>query len=426
MRTKDPRRVVVTGIGLVTPVGTGTEKAWKAILAGESGVSPISRFDVTGLKTTIAAEVKDFNAEDFLDKKSVKRLDLFIKYAVGASKMALEDSGITLTPELSTETACSLGCGLGGLQTMEDNHSLIVQGRPDRISPFFIPMMIGNMSSGIVALELGIRGPNYLCATACAAGAHAIGLGFQLIRDSGYQIVVSGGTESVITDLAIAGFNSLKALSTKNEDPTHASKPFDLRRDGFILGEGAGVLILEERERAIARNAKIYAEVLGFGASCDAFHFTAPPEDGAGAALAMENALKDASSFGLVPEDIRYINAHGTSTGLNDRMESLAIRNVFGEHAAKLAVSSTKSMTGHLLGAAGGVEAAFTVLAIRDGILPPTMNYEVPDPDCNLDYVPNSARKQKLSCAMTNSFGFGGTNGVLIFGAPGAWELKDI
>ncbi|MDR1313590.1 MAG: beta-ketoacyl-ACP synthase II [Deltaproteobacteria bacterium] len=421
MRTEVPKRVAVTGIGLVTPVGTGLDKAWKAIVAGEGGVGPITRFDAAAFKTRIAAEVKDFDSLDFMDRKADKRLATFIKYAVAASRMALLDSGVEITPELAPRAACSMGCGLGGLKNMEDSHAVIMEGRMDRISPFFIPMMIGNMSAGQVAIELGLTGPNYLCATACAAGTHAIGLGFELVRDHAMEVAVCGGTESVVTPMAIAGFNAIKAISTRNDDPARASRPFDRERDGFVVGEGSGMLVLEEWGRAEARGARIYAEILGYGASCDAFHITAPREDGAGAALAMEAALADAAARGLKPADVGYINAHGTSTDLNDQMETLAIKKVFGDYAYKVPVSSTKSMTGHLLGAAGGVEAAFSILAIRDGVIPPTVNYEFPDPACDLDYVPNVARKASIRAAMSNSFGFGGTNGALVFGAPDAW-----
>lgn len=405
----------------MTPVGTGLEKAWGNIVAGRGGVGPVTCFDASGLKTRIAAEVKDFDPLDYMDRKTDKRLATFIKYAVAASRMAVADAGLEITNDLAPLCACSMGCGLGGLKMMEDSHSVIMEGRADRISPFFIPMMIGNMSAGQVAIELGLTGPNYLCATACAAGTHAIGLGFELVRDHGMEAAVCGGTESVITPLAIAGFNAIKALSTRNDDPGRASRPFDRDRDGFVVGEGAGILVLEEWSRAKARGARIYAEILGYGASCDAFHITAPRDDGGGAALSMAAALRDASARGIRPSDIGYINAHGTSTDLNDQMETLAVKTVFGDLATGIPVSSTKSMTGHLLGAAGGVEAAFTALAIRDGILPPTVNLENPDPACDLDYVPNVARKKALRAAMSNSFGFGGTNGSVILGAPDAW-----
>ncbi|MDR2455208.1 MAG: beta-ketoacyl-ACP synthase II, partial [Deltaproteobacteria bacterium] len=368
--------------------------------------------------------VKGFDPGDWMDRKAAKRFELFIQFAVAASKMAAIDSG--LGTELSgvdkAKAGCALGCGLGGLKNMEDNHALIIEGRGERVSPFFIPMLIGNMAAGQVAIELGLLGPNYLSATACAAGTHAVGQAYQLIRDFGYEVMVAGGTEAVITSLAVAGFNAMKAISTRNDEPQKASRPFDLHRDGFVIGEGAGVLVLEEWERAKARGAKIHAEVLGFGASCDAHHITAPPQDGRGAILAMRAALSDASSRGLKKEDIGYINAHGTSTGLNDQAETMAIRQVFGSHADKLAVSSTKSMTGHLLGAAGGVEAAFLALAIRDKVLPPTINLDNPDPHCDLDYVPHKAREASVTAGMSNSFGFGGTNAVLILGEAGSWE----
>jgi 3-oxoacyl-[acyl-carrier-protein] synthase II len=415
---------VVTGIGLVTPVGTGKDKAWGGIVSGACGAGPITRFPPQGLKTTIACEVKDFEPLDHMDKKSAKRLEAFIQYAVAASRMAMEDSGLAPTPELLEEAACSMGCGLGGLRIMEENHTILEGGRPDRISPFFIPMMIGNMSAGIVAMELGLKGPNYLCSTACAAGTHAVGLAYRLVRDEGVPLVVAGGTESVVTPMSIAGFNAIKAISTRNSEPEKASRPFDLERDGFVLGEGSGMLIVEEREAAIKRGARIYCEIVGFGASCDAFHFTAPPDDGSGAVLAMERALDDARMlFGLQREDIGYINAHGTSTGLNDKVETLAIKKVFGGHAKRLAVSSTKSETGHLLGAAGGVEAAFLALSIHHGILPPTINLTHPDPELDLDYVPLVSREMKIKAGISNSFGFGGTNGVLVFASPDAYSL---
>jgi 3-oxoacyl-[acyl-carrier-protein] synthase II len=387
-------------------------------------VGPITKFDslALGLKTQIAAEVKDFVAADYMDRKTERRLETFIKFAVAAGKMALEDSGLSLDPALQKSAGCVLGCGLGGLKSMEDNHAILLGGRADRISPFFIPMMIGNMSSGQLAIELGLQGPNYLVSTACAAGTHALGLAAQLIRDGGHDLVFSGGTESVITPLALAGFNAIKALSTRNDEPEKASRPFDLKRDGFVVGEGAGILVLEELGRARERGARVYAEVLGFGASCDAFHITAPPEDGGGAIRAMEAALKDASARGVTPGSVDYVNAHGTSTDLNDAMETRAIKHVFGERAARIPISSTKSKTGHLLGAAGGVEAAFTALAIYNSKIPPTANYEVPDPALDLDYVPNVAREARIKTAMSNSFGFGGTNGVVILGDPASWE----
>jgi 3-oxoacyl-[acyl-carrier-protein] synthase II len=419
VRFQNPRRVAVTGLGLVTPVGVGLAESWAAIKAGRSGVGPITRFQTKGFKTTIAAEVKGFVAEDFMEKKAAKRLELFIQYAVAAAKMAVADCG--LSSVAGTKSGCVLGCGLGGLNSMEDNHSLILAGRPDRVSAFFIPMMIGNMAAGQVAIELGLMGPNILTATACAAGTHAVGQAAQLIRDYDYDFMVTGGTESVITPMAIAGFNSIKAISTRNHEPSRASRPFDCDRDGFVVGEGAGILILEELNRAIERGARIYAEILGFGVSCDAFHFTAPPDDGRGAVLAMENALEDAAPRGLTVKDIKYINAHGTSTGLNDQSETAAIKRVFGPLASEIPISSTKSMTGHLLGGAGGIESAFLALAIYEGVIPPTINLDNPDPLCDLDYVPHQSRPGQLKAAMSNSFGFGGTNGVLIMGKPGEW-----
>jgi 3-oxoacyl-[acyl-carrier-protein] synthase II len=414
--------VAVTGLGLVTPLGLDLESTWSSLLAGQSGVGPITRFDPAGSKTKIAAEVRGFRPEDFLDKKSVRRTDPFIQFAVAASKMAVADSGINIDQELSGRIGCALGCGLGGLGMIEANHTIIMNGRSDRISPFFIPMMIGNMAPGIVAIELGLKGPNYLIATACAAGSHAVGLAFQSIRDHGYEAMVCGGTESVITPLSVAGFNAVKALSTRNNDPRSASRPFDLNRDGFVMGEGAGVLVLEEMTRAKARGAKIYAEVLGFGVSCDAFHYTAPPEDGEGAVSAMEEAIKDAGPRGFIKEDIGYINAHGTSTEINDAVETLAVRQVFGARADRIPISSTKSMTGHLLGAAGGVEASISALVLQRGVIPGTINLDTPDPRCDLDYVADGSRKAEVKAVMSNSFGFGGTNGVLIFGKPEAFE----
>ncbi|MGL4209704.1 MAG: beta-ketoacyl-ACP synthase II, partial [Candidatus Adiutrix sp.] len=413
-RTQSPKRVAVTGASLLTPVGNNLETSWQALLAGQSGVGPISKFDASSLKTQIAAEVKGFSPENYMDKKAVKRFDPFIQYAVAAAKMALADSALELNANLATQIGCSMGCGLGGLSTIEANHETLLSRGPDRVSPFFVPMMIGNMAPGQIAIELGLKGPNFMVSTACAAGTHAIGWAFQQIRDNGYLAMVTGGAEAVITPLAVSGFNAVKALSTRNDDPTRASRPFDIGRDGFVIGEGAGVLILEEWEHALARKAKIYAEVVGFGASCDAFHMTAPPDNGEGAVAAMAAALDDAALWGLNPTDVGYINAHGTSTELNDVIETKAIKTVFGPHAYNLGVSSTKSMIGHLLGAAGGVEAVITAMAIHDATMPPTINLETPSPECDLDYVPNLARKGNLKVAMSNSFGFGGTNGCLI------------
>ena len=416
-RTPSPRRVAVTGAALVTPLGNDLSTTWQALLEGRSGIGPITKFDTAGHKTTIAGEVKNFQPELYLDKKAVKRFDPFIQYSVAGAKMALADSGLVVTDELTTRMGCIMGCGLGGLSTIESNHQIMLERGPDRVSPFFVPMMIGNMAPGQVAIELGLKGPNLMVSTACSAGSHAIGWAFQMIRDNGYTAMVTGGAEAVITPLTVSGFNALKALSTRNDDPTHASRPFDKDRDGFVIGEGSGLMVLEEWEHAQERGAKIYAEVVGFGASGDAFHMTAPPDDGSGAVLAMRAALDDAAGAGVTPADIGYINAHGTSTDLNDIIETRAIKTVFGELAHKLAVSSTKSMTGHLLGAAGGVEAVITAMALKNGIIPPTANLEAPDPECDLDYVPKVARKAELKAAMSNSFGFGGTNGCLVLKA---------
>ncbi|KXS55626.1 MAG: beta-ketoacyl-[acyl-carrier-protein] synthase II [Candidatus Adiutrix intracellularis] len=416
-RSNPPRRVAVTGASLLTPVGNSLTSAWAALVAGQSGVGPITKFDPTGHKTAIAGELKDFNPENYLNKKATKRFDLFIQYSVVAAKMALSDSGLNPDAELTEKMGCIMGCGLGGLSTIETNHEVLLKRGPDRISPFFIPMMIGNMGPGQVAIELGLKGPNFLVTTACSAATHAIGWAFQLIRDQGYPAMLTGGAEAVITPLAIAGFNALNALSTRNHDPAGASRPFDKDRDGFVISEGAGLMVLEEWEHAVTRGAEIYAEVAGFGASCDAYHMTAPPENGQGAVLAMRAALDDAAATDLSLADIGYINAHGTSTGLNDLIETRAIKAVFGRQAEKLAISSTKSMTGHLLGAAGGVEGVITALTLKKGLIPPTINLDTPDPECDLDYVPKVARRANLTAAMSNSFGFGGTNGCLIFKA---------
>jgi 3-oxoacyl-[acyl-carrier-protein] synthase II len=411
------KRVVVTGMGLVTPLGVGVEENWEALVAGRSGITTITRFDPSAFKTQIAGEVKNFNAADFMDKKTVRRVDLFIHYAVAASRMALEQSGLKVTDENAGGIACILGCGLGGLAWLENSHTILTERGPDRISPFFIPGMIGNMAPGQISIELGLKGPNLCTATACAAGTHGIGQAFHMIRDGICDAAVCGGVESVITPMAIAGFNSMKALSTRNDEPAKASRPFDRDRDGFIVGEGAGMLILEEREAALERGAAIMAEVVGFGASGDAFHMTAPAPDGEGGVRCMQSALKDA---GLEPEAIGYINAHGTSTDLNDLTETQAIKTVFGQKAYDIPVSSTKSMTGHLLGGAGGIEAAYTILSIQRGMIPPTINYENPDPELDLDYVPNQARPAEITTAMSNSFGFGGTNGTLVFTSAGS------
>ncbi len=406
------KRVVVTGVGLVCPVGIGVEESWKAICAGQSGVTRITRFDPALYETQIAAEVKGFRAEDFMSKKEARRFELFISYAVAATRMAVDDSRLQITEENGDRVGVITGCGLGGLRFMEDTILSIHSSGPKRVSPFFIPMMIGNMAPGMISILFGAKGPNLSLATACAAGAHAVGDSFKIIQEGRATAMITGGTEAVISPSCVAGFNAMKALSTRNAEPERASRPFERDRDGFVPGEGSGILVLEELEHARRRGADIYAEVVGYGLTGDGFHMTAPPPDGNGASRCMQMALDDA---GLRPEEVDYINAHGTSTELNDLYETRAIKAVFRQHARKVAVSSTKSMTGHLLGGAGGVEAVFSVLAIRDGIMPPTINYDNPAEELDLDYVPNVARRAKVNVVMSNSFGFGGTNASLVF-----------
>jgi 3-oxoacyl-[acyl-carrier-protein] synthase II len=387
------------------------EKTWSALCAGKSGIGPITRFDASEVGVNIAAEVKDFQVEDHIDKKVAKHLDLFVQYAVAAAGEALRNAELQITEENAPRVASIMGCGLGGLPTIEKYHQVAMEKGTKRITPFFIPMVIPNMGAGQISIIYGARGPNLCLTTACAAGTHAVGEAFRSIANDECDVAITGGSESVICPLAVGGFHAMKALSTRNDQPEKASRPFDRDRDGFIISEGAGVLILEELEHAKARGAKIYAEVVGYGLSSDGYHMAAPPEDGNGASRCMEMALKDA---GMRPEDVDYINAHGTSTPLNDVVETRAIKAAFGEQAYKLAISSTKSMTGHMLGGAGGIEAVFTALSIKHQIAPPTMNLENPGPECDLDYVPNQARKMKIRAAMSNSFGFGGTNAVLI------------
>ena len=408
------RRVVVTGLGMVTPLGTGVEKNWEAACSGTSGIGPITKFDTTGFASQIAGEVKDFRSQDFMDKQQIRRFDIFIHYAVASARMAMEDSGLKINDKNAHRVGCVTGSGLGGLGMLEHFHSVLMEKGPKRISPFFIPGIIANMAPGQIAIEFSAKGPNLSIETACAASTHAVGEAFRLIRDGISDAMITGGAEAVITPLAVGGFCSMRALSTRNDAPEKASRPFDLDRDGFIIGEGSGILILEELDSALERGANIYGEVIGYGLSGDAYHVSAPEPEGEGAIQCMKGALDFA---GLIPEDIDYINAHGTSTKLNDLSENKAIKSVFGDHAYKLSISSTKSVTGHLLGGAGGVESIFTLLTIKNGIIPPTMNYETPDPDCDLDYVPNTARKGKVRTAMSNSFGFGGTNASLIFRA---------
>ena len=406
------RRVVVTGIGLVTPLGIGTEQTWNALLNGQSGVGPITRFDASDQASQIAAEVKGFNPEDWFEKKQAKNLDAFVQYAVAAADIAWKNSGLSITDDNVNRVGVITGCGMGGLPTIEEYHGVLMNKGPRKITPFFIPRVIPNMPSGHISMRIGCKGPNLTQTTACAAGTHAVGEAFRHIVYGDCDVAITGGAESVICPLAVGGFSAMKALSTRNDDPATASRPFDRDRDGFVISEGAGILVLEELESAKRRGAVIYAEVVGYGQSSDAYHIAAPPEDGEGAARCMAAALRDA---GMNPEDIDYINAHGTSTPLNDKCETQAIKTVFGAHAYKLAVSSTKSMTGHMLGAAGGIEAAFSALTLHHGIIPPTANLQTPDPNCDLDYVPLVARESRPNTAMSNSFGFGGTNGVVIF-----------
>jgi len=408
------RRVVITGLGMVTPLGTGVQKNWEAVCAGRSGIKLIEKFDVTDFPTKIAGEVRDFRSEDFMDKQSVRRFDVFVHYAVASARIAMEDSGLKIDSQNHHRVGSITGSGLGGLSMLEHYHSVLVDQGPRRVSPFFIPGIIANMAPGQIAIEFGVMGPNLSIETACAASGHAIGESYRLIKEGKADAMITGGSEAVVRPLALAGFCSMRALSTRNEEPEKASRPFDLNRDGFVMAEGSGILVLEEMTLALERGAKIYAEVAGYGMSADAYHVSAPEPTGGGAILCMQNVLDDA---GMKPEDIDYINAHGTSTKLNDESEARAIKVVFADHARKLAVSSTKSMTGHLLGGAGGVEAIFVALTIKNGIIPPTINYETPDPECDLDFVPNVARKATVKTAMSNSFGFGGTNASLIFKA---------
>jgi len=410
------RRVVVTGIGMLTPLGIGTEPSWKACVEGRSGISRIHKFDPSPFKTQIAGQLEEFDRSKYLDAKEARRYDDFCQYALVVAQMALEDSGLEITEELKDRTGVIIGTGFGGLETFERNFKSFLDGGPKKISPFFIPMMIANMAPGLVAIRYGVRGPNTCTVTACAASSHAIGDAFKVIQRGQADVMFAGGTEASLTALMVAGFDIMKATSTRNDDPQGASRPFDKDRDGFVPSEGAAMLILEEADHARRRGAKIYAEIKGYGYSNDAYHYTAPDPEGKGAILCMKMALEDAQ---VAPEEVDYINAHGTSTPLNDAIETLAIKRVFGQHAYRLAVSSTKSMTGHLLGAAGAAEAAFTCLALKHQVAPPTINYTNPDPECDLDYVPNKARPMDMRVALSNSFGFGGTNATLIFSR---WE----
>ncbi len=405
------RRVVITGLGLITPLGIGVDDTWTALCKGQSGIAEITRFDASGFDTKIAGEVKNFHPEDFLLKKEAKRTQTFIAYAVAASRMALEDSRLKIDDTNRNRIGVVTGCGLGGLNLLEQTTFTLQKKGPKRVTPFFIPMMIGNMAPGMISIYLGAKGPNSSIATACAAGTHAVGEAFHIIKRGGADAMITGGVESVITPTCIAGFNAMKALSVRNHEPEKASRPFDRDRDGFVVGEGCGILVLETLESALERGARIYAEICGYGMSGDGFHMAAPAPDGEGAARCMAAALDDA---GIPYDRIDYINAHGTSTQLNDAYETKAIKSVFKEKAPFIAISSTKSMTGHLLGGAGGVETVFTALTISEGIIPPTINLDHPDEACDLDYVPNTARKTDVNTAMKNSFGFGGTNAALI------------
>ena len=405
------RRVVVTGIGLVCGSGRTKEEVWANLLAGRSGVGLISRFDVTSFPVRIASEVKDFDPLKFIEKKEVKKMDVFIHYAIAAAQEAMDDSGLKVTEENATQIGTYIGSGIGGFGVIEREHEKFLKGGPGKISPFFIPAAIVNLAAGQVSIRFGTKGPNSATCTACSTGAHAVGDSFKIIQRGDADAVICGGAEAAITPMGVGGFAAMRALSTRNEDPEHSSRPFDLDRDGFVIGEGAGILILEELEHALARGAKIYAEMVGYGMSSDAFHITQPPEDADGAVRVIKNAVKDA---GIQPHEIDYINAHGTSTFFNDKLETLAIKKVFGDSAYSIPVSSTKSMMGHLLGAAGGVEAGIIALALRDQVAPPTANYEKADPECDLDYVPNTARRVRIRYALSNSFGFGGTNAALV------------
>jgi 3-oxoacyl-[acyl-carrier-protein] synthase II len=402
---------VVTGLGLVTPLGTGVEKTWKALCAGESGIARITRFDPTGYDAQIAGEVKDFDPAQFIEKKEIKKMDTFIHYAVGASQLAVDDAMLKVAPEEATRVGVYIGSGIGGLGSIEHYHDVLKEKGPGRVSPFFIPMTIINLASGQVAIRLGAKGPNSCAVTACATGNHCIGDAYRLIQRGDADVMIAGGAEAAITPLGVAGFASAKALSFRNNEPTKASRPFDKDRDGFVLGEGAGVVVIEELEHARKRGARIYAEIIGYAMNSDAYHITAPPEEGEGAVRCMEMALKDA---GIAKSEVGYINAHGTST-MADAIETKAIKQVFGEQAFRIPVSSTKSMTGHLLGAAGGIEAVFSILALHHGLLPPTINLDHPDPACDLDYVPNKARSATPQVVLSNSFGFGGVNACLLF-----------
>lgn len=406
------KRVVVTGMGVISPIGTGLNKFWEALISGASGVDRITQFDASDYKVQIAGEVKDFNVGDYIDKKEARRMDRFVQFAVAASKMAIDDAGLDLNNEDSERIGVVIGSGIGGISTVFEQSKILLERGPGRVSPLTVPMKIINMASGQVAMAFGFKGFNSSVVTACASSNNAIGDSFRLLKNGELDVIVTGGTEAAIVPISIAGFSAMKALSTYNDEPQKASRPFDAKRDGFVMGEGAGILVLETLEHAKARGAKIYAEIVGYGVTCDAYHITAPDPEGLGAAKAMKKAMDEA---GLTPEDISYINAHGTSTPLNDKLETLAIKKVFGKRAYDIPISSIKSMIGHLLGAAGGVEAVASVLTVFHGIIPPTINYENPDPECDLDYVPNKARKSQINAVLSNNLGFGGHNVTIAF-----------
>jgi 3-oxoacyl-[acyl-carrier-protein] synthase II len=406
------RRVVVTGVGLVSSLGIGTGANWEALCAGRSGIAPITHFDAAQFSARIAGEVKNFDPLQFIEKKDVKKMDVFIQLAMAAAQFAMDDAKLTVSPETATRTGVFIASGIGGFSTIEREHRSLLEGGPRRISPFFIPAAIINLAAGQVSIRFGAKGPNSATCTACSASAHAIGDAFEIIVRDDADVMIAGGSESAITPMGVGGFAAMRALSTRNDDPTGASRPFDKDRDGFVMGEGSGVVILEELEFARRRGATIYAELVGYGMSADAFHITAPSEDGDGGMRVMQAAIKRAR---IEPRQVDYINAHGTSTPYNDKLETIAIKRVFGDHASKVAISSTKSMTGHLLGAAGGLEAGITALAIRHQVIPPTINLQTPDPECDLDYVPNAKRAASIQYALSNSFGFGGTNAALLF-----------
>jgi 3-oxoacyl-[acyl-carrier-protein] synthase II len=408
----EKRRVVVTGVGLITALGTSTEETWKGLCEGKSGVTAITRFDTRQFATRIAGEVKNFDPLNYFEKKDVKKMDSFIHYAVAAAEAAMKQSGLKIAPDLAERTGVFIGSGIGGFGIIEREHMAFLAGGPRKISPFFIPSSIINLAAGQVSIRLGARGPNSAPCTACSSGAHAVGDAFKVISRGDADVMIAGGSEAAVTPMGVGGFAAMRALSTRNDEPQRASRPFDKDRDGFVVGEGAGVLILEELELAKKRGAQIIAELAGYGMSGDAYHITLPSEDGSGAHRVMLNAVTDA---GIKPEQVEYINAHGTSTPPNDRIETIAIKRLFGDYARKLAISSTKSMIGHLLGAAGAVEAGITSLVVSRGVMPPTINYDTPDPDCDLDYIPNKARKGEIRYALSNSFGFGGTNASLLF-----------